>query len=153
MHSCFDIFFLHTFQYVGASVILVLLQKDSVLLEKLSQANYFTPMILVTTIVLNVSTFQGSSYFNYTNTIHLLTGLVEILLLFVTLPNYVVFVSKVWFQRTLLSERFVVFLTPLYAFLFIFGSTNMAWINATFGLCIGAWMIKYNISFEVDERK
>ena len=134
-------------------MILVLLQKDSVLLEKLSQANYYTPVILVTAIVLNVSTFQGSSYFNYTNTIHLLTGLVEILLLFVTLPNYVVFVSKVWFQRTVLLERFVVFLTPLYAFLFIFGTTNMAWITATFGLCIGAWMIKYSISFEVDEKK
>ena len=143
----------HTFQYVGASVILVLLQRDSLLLEKLSQANYYTPMILVTTIVLNVSTFQGSSYFNYTNTIHLLTGLVEILLLFVTLPNYVVFVSKVWFQRTILSEKFVVFLTPLYAFLFIFGTTNVAWITATFGLGVGAWMIRYSISFEVDERK
>ena len=132
-------------------MILILLQRDGILLERFSETNYYTPLVLVTTAVLNVSTFRGSSYFHYTNTIHLLTGLVELLLLFITLPNYIIFVSKIWFQRTVLSERLVVFLTPLYAFLFVFGTTYVAWIMATYGLCFGAWLMKYKVSFEVNE--
>ncbi len=136
------------FQYVGASVILLLLQRDGYLLDRLSSENYFLPLMLVTAFVLNISSFVNSSYFNYVNTIHLFTGSLEILLLLVTLPMYAILVSQLWFQVTVLPARLVVFLTPLNVFLFIFGSTYMSWVTAAYGLLVSAWLMKYKLPLE-----
>ena len=139
----------YLFQYIGLSTILLLLQRDPFLLQRLSKDNYYTPILLVISLVLLTSSFLGSSYFMYRNTIHLFTGFCEILIIVATLPNYFVLVIHSWSQKSVIPDRLVVFLAPLSTFLFIFGSTYIAWITAAYGIGTCVWLIQYRLPLAV----
>lgn len=119
------------------------------MLQKLSKENYYTPVLLVISLVLLTSSISGSSYFTYRNTIHLFTGFCEILIVLTTLPNYFVLIIHSWCQKSIIPDRLVVFLAPLNMFLFIFGSTYITWITAVYGIGTCAWLIQYRLPLNV----
>ncbi len=132
-------------QYICSSAVLVLLQQDSLLLQTLNYSNNIAPTLYVTSFVLWKAVIYASQAWTYNHVIFLLIAIIELLLIAAMSPIYLTFFTVLWSNKFVLSERLVVFLTPLSLFLVIFGTTYTAWVFAAYTVGVGTWLMYYKL--------
>ena len=138
------------FQYISSSVVLLMLQRDPYLLRNLSHSNSAAPLFYVSTVILWVAAQSTSTVLNSADMIPFLSGIIETIILWTSIPIYCIFFTVLWSGRFFLSDRLIVFLTPLSGFLLIFGSSYEATAVALYNIAIGIWLTNYALPLEPD---
>ncbi|GAB1597902.1 uncharacterized protein LOC115211136 [Argonauta hians] len=142
--------FLRDVWYCGVSVILICLQKDPHMLQRLNNKNQTVPTIFTVAFILWIQTFLHCDIWFTAELSSSIRSAVELVIIFITTPVYIVLWSILWFDEIRLNEKLVIFLMPLNSLLFLVGSTYTAWALAAFGIFSGIWMMSYKLPLEVD---
>ena len=138
--SCFQV-------YLGASFLLFL-QRDHIILKSHSKENNLTPTLCTLYCFLILATCYYSNYWTAKHWWYALLGMVEMLLCIATLPNVYVLTTVLWSQCFYISDRCVVFVTPLYAVLMLAGSSYTAWLLGSVGLLSGWWLMSEKLPLD-----
>ncbi|XP_076444586.1 uncharacterized protein LOC143282735 [Babylonia areolata] len=140
---------LHDLWFCAASLFLVCLQRDPVLLPGLSPANRAAPTALAAVGTLATSTLLqshlwGGWWSEDVGVGAMLLGLVEVAVVLASLPVYVVMGGILWEGR-IWSEKAVVFSMPLNALLLVAGSSYTAWVLCAAGFVCGLGMMVFRL--------
>ncbi|XP_036358150.1 uncharacterized protein LOC115211136 [Octopus sinensis] len=142
--------FLRDVWYCGVSVILICLQKDRHILQRLSNKNQTVPTIFTVAFILWIQTFLHCDIWFTAELSSSIRSAMELIIIFITTPVYIVLWSILWVDEIRLNEKLVIFLMPLNSLLFLVGSTYTAWALGAFGIFSGVWMMSYKLPLEVD---
>ncbi|XP_052823597.1 uncharacterized protein LOC106878824 [Octopus bimaculoides] len=142
--------FLRDVWYCGVSVILICLQKDRHILQRLNNKNQTVPTIFTVAFILWIQTFLHCDIWFTAELSSSIRSAMELIIIFITTPVYIVLWSILWVDEIRLNEKLVIFLMPLNSLLFLVGSTYTAWALGAFGIFSGVWMMSYKLPLEVD---
>ncbi|XP_064629588.1 uncharacterized protein LOC135488752 [Lineus longissimus] len=132
-----------------SSLVFFLLQKDPYILRNLTRQNQATPTVSTSGLVLMMSTLIRNHIWTEKWIIKILQGLLELIVIAITVPNYVQLFAILWTGKIPLWDRYVVFLAPWNLFL-LYGCSYQSWALGIFGLLSAAWMMIYKLPLQVD---
>lgn len=128
------------FQFCGASLILLCLQKDKRLLTNIRQENQIVPTMFTCITVLYIMSIIRSDLWS-SGGLSFLRSVLEIVTMLSVLPLFYVLWGILWESKLVLSEKFVVFLLPLNAVYLLYGSSYTSQTLSIVGLFSGIWMM------------
>lgn len=142
--------FIRDVWFCAAAAVLICLQRDQRLFQQLSNKNQMVPTIFMVAFVLWIQTFLHCDIWFSQELGSSLRSAVELIIIFITTPVYIVLWGILWLDEIRLNEKLVIFLMPLNSLLFLVGSTYTAWALAIFGMFSGIWMMSCKLPLEVD---
>ncbi|PVD29223.1 hypothetical protein C0Q70_11820 [Pomacea canaliculata] len=135
---------LHDMWCCAASLVLICLQRDAIVLSNLSSTNKATPIIVTSIATLVVSTLLRCRLWAFRDFSTIFLGILEMLAVLLSLPVYVVLAGILWLDEVW-SEKAVVFTLPMNALVFLLGSSFTAWALAGAGMISGVGMMMYRL--------
>ncbi|KAL8586622.1 hypothetical protein ACOMHN_040130 [Nucella lapillus] len=135
---------LHDLWFCAASLFLVCLQRDSLLLSSLSPSNQATPVVMAAIGTLTLSTIAQSWLWRLESLASVALGLLEVVTVALSLPVYGVLAGILWHGRVW-SEKAVVFSMPLNSVLVVAATSYTAWVLCVAGLVSGLAMMVFRL--------
>lgn len=142
--------FLRDVWFCASAAVLICLQRDQRVFQQLSNRNQMVPTIFMVAFVLWMQTFLHCDIWFSQDLGRSLRSAMELMIIFITTPIYIVLWGILWLDEIRLNEKLVIFLMPLNSLLFLVGSTYTAWALAVFGIFSGVWMMSCKLPLEVD---
>ena len=126
-----------------------LLQKDNTFIYYKSRDSHWAPLALTVTYSLLCMSLYHSDFWTAKTYWTSFLGLVEVAMVALSLPTYMILTSVLWSGELILSDRFVVFLLPLHWVLYPVASTWTCWLHATYGTIVSIWLMKFRLPLKV----
>lgn len=138
------------FQFVMSSASLLCLQWDKWLLTKFCPRNQITPMLVVSISILLGSAIYNSAFWELKVSLAVTRGFLEIVMILVTFPGYLLFWGYLWTEKILLDEKTVVFVAPLNLVLMLLASSSTSCLLGVSGLAMATWLMGFKFTLQKD---
>lgn len=120
---------------------LLCLHKDDWLLKSFQHGNQAVPSMMASLVLISLISIGRSDIWSSQSTVDFLRCIVEVFLIVITSPVYVVLWGVLYRREIIWSEMFVVLLMPLNLVLLLLASSYTCRILAMCGLISGIWMM------------
>ena len=127
---------------------LLFLQRDRLLLSSLSKHNHLVPTFMIINITLLLSSIYDCRLWTAVAMGYKILGIIEMMLITVTLPVWFILWGVLWDESILLRDRIVVFTMPLFSLLLPLGSTMQTQFLGACGLAVGYWLTMYKLPLQ-----